>query len=220
MDYRIGFVAACLAAALHAGVWFALTRTPKQPTPAHYLQFSVVEAQLTTASTKTVGTPKQPKRAHPREHPKPKPRPRPQKKVAVAVKPKPVQSSRPVKTVAKPAQPYQPFKTSPNTPSPPVAPQPYTAPNYGAAYLHNPPPVYPLMARRRGISGRVLLRAEITSDGHCRDVRVIQSSGYKILDESALTAVKKWRFVPATRGSQAVTATVDIPLNFKLQGES
>jgi protein TonB len=90
-------------------------------------------------------------------------------------------------------------------------------PDFRAAYLNNPAPAYPLAARRRGIAGKVVLRAEVTPEGFCADVRVERSSGHELLDDTALEAVRKWRFVPAKRAGRAVAATVTIPINFKLE---
>jgi protein TonB len=36
------------------------------------------------------------------------------------------------------------------------------------------------------------------------------------LDEAALVTVKKWRFVPARRGGEAVSAWVVVPIAFSL----
>lgn len=90
-------------------------------------------------------------------------------------------------------------------------------PRYNAAYLSNPPPTYPLSARRRGIEGTVLVRAEVAAGGECQRVELKKSSGSDALDQAALEAVKKWRFVPAKRGSQAVVAWVEVPITFKLE---
>jgi len=91
------------------------------------------------------------------------------------------------------------------------------APRFNAAYLNNPPPGYPLAARRRGIEGRVMVRAEVLADGTCNRVELKKTSGYDLLDQAALEAVKKWRFVPARRGSQSITAWVEVPITFKLE---
>lgn len=91
-----------------------------------------------------------------------------------------------------------------------------TAPVFDAAYLQNPQPPYPLSARRRGIEGKVLLRAEIRPDGISSRVEVKKSSGWEILDQAALQAVQGWRFSPARRGNEAITAWVEIPINFRL----
>src|SRR5439155_754882 len=70
----------------------------------------------------------------------------------------------------------------------------------GAAYGANPLPPYPLVARRLGMEGVVLLEVVVAPDGHAAEVRVARSSGYPALDESALTTVReRWRFIPAHR---------------------
>lgn len=97
-----------------------------------------------------------------------------------------------------------------------ATPQEYSEPIYSAAYLNNQPPAYPLTARRRGIEGTVLLRVEIHAHGHCQHVHVKRSSGHEVLDRAAVEAVRQWRFVPARRGSQAVSAPVEVPITFKL----
>jgi len=94
-----------------------------------------------------------------------------------------------------------------------------TAPIFSAAYLQNPQPSYPLSARRRGIEGKVLLRAEVSPDGVSNRIEVKKSSGWEMLDQAALQAVQNWRFVPARKGTQAVTAWVEIPISFRLEND-
>lgn len=120
------------------------------------------------------------------------------------------------------SQPGEAVSNVPQTapvPSPmAAAPQPVASPpRYNAAYLHNPPPVYPLSARRRGIEGTVLVGAEVGENGESLRVELRKGSGYPILDQVAVEAVKQWRFVPAKRGSQAVVAWVEVPISFKLE---
>jgi protein TonB len=89
-------------------------------------------------------------------------------------------------------------------------------PRFNAAYLNNPPPAYPLAARRRNIEGKVLVRAEVQTDGSCSQVELKIPSTSELLNQAALEAVKKWRFVPATLGGQTLVAWVEIPITFKL----
>jgi protein TonB len=84
------------------------------------------------------------------------------------------------------------------------------------ASLNNPKPPYPLAARRRGLEGRVLLAARVSTDGVCAEVRLRQSSGHALLDEAALTTVRRWRFVPARRGETPVESWVNVPISFRL----
>jgi len=101
----------------------------------------------------------------------------------------------------------------------PAAEPSSTAPIFNAAYLQNPQPPYPLSAKRRGIEGKVLLRAEVGPDGVSNHVEVKKSSGWEMLDHAALKAVQNWRFIPAMKGAQAVTAWVEIPVAFRLDND-
>jgi len=84
-------------------------------------------------------------------------------------------------------------------------------------YLDNPKPVYPLEARQKGYHGKVLLKVEVLSNGRVGEVKVERSSGYEILDQSALATVKKWRFLPAKRGKIAILSWVNILITFQLR---
>lgn len=91
-------------------------------------------------------------------------------------------------------------------------------PRADLAYLNNPPPAYPRASRRAGEQGRVMLRVRVTADGRAEEVEIEHSSGYPRLDEAALRAVRRWRFVPARRGEQSVAAWARVPVHFSLQG--
>lgn len=86
-------------------------------------------------------------------------------------------------------------------------------------YLQNPPPVYPRRARERGEQGTVLLEVEVLSSGRCGTINVLSSSGYALLDQAALSAVRSWVFRPARRWNQAVSFWVEIPMTFRLVDE-
>lgn len=116
----------------------------------------------------------------------------------------------------------QPVATRPlpAEPAPGRAEIAVTPPDLRAAYLSNPRPPYPLAARRLGVEGRVMLRAEILESGGCGRISVAQSSGHELLDQAALQAVKQWHFVPARRGGEAVAAWAEIPIRFSLRDEA
>lgn len=84
-------------------------------------------------------------------------------------------------------------------------------------YLDNPKPGYPLEARQQGYEGKVLLKVEVLQTGRVGEVKVARTSGHQILDQSALTAVKKWRFIPARRGRIPILAWVNIAIRFQLR---
>lgn len=83
-------------------------------------------------------------------------------------------------------------------------------------YRHNAPPTYPMIARKRGHQGVVLISAKIETDGSVKTIQVKQSSGYQLLDNSALQAVSKWKFVPGRKMGTPVPMWVDIPIRFSL----
>ncbi len=111
----------------------------------------------------------------------------------------------------------EPPSSRPSAPPTAPAPAPKTvAPRFDAAYLSNPAPVYPPLSRRLGEEGKVVLRVHVEPDGQPSHVEVRTSSGFVRLDDAALGAVRRWRFVPAKRGDEAVAAWVLVPLNFTL----
>jgi periplasmic protein TonB len=92
-----------------------------------------------------------------------------------------------------------------------------TEPDYKAAYLNNPPPAYPMVARRNGLQGRVVLHVEVLANGTCGKINIKSSSGYAMLDNAALNTVKTWRFTPARQGGLAVDKWFMIPVQFSLK---
>lgn len=95
--------------------------------------------------------------------------------------------------------------------------QPTSPPIFNAAYLRNPAPAYPATSRRYGEAGRVLLRVRVLPSGQPDEVVLQQSCGHDRLDAAALDAVRRWRFVPARQGEQAIAAWVVVPIQFSLQ---
>ena len=83
-------------------------------------------------------------------------------------------------------------------------------------YLSNAPPVYPESARRAKQEGVVVLSVIINTEGRPDDISIQTSSGFAPLDQSAVTAVHKWRFRPAELGSIKVKSRVVIPVRFRL----
>jgi protein TonB len=101
--------------------------------------------------------------------------------------------------------------------SPPSPVQLDTEPDFKADYLNNPRPPYPMVARRMGYSGKVVLNVEVLAAGKAGEVKLEKSSGYDILDSAALQTVKTWRFTPAKRFGQAVTQWFLVPIKFSLK---
>jgi TonB family protein len=76
-------------------------------------------------------------------------------------------------------------------------------------------PEYTDEARRRDIEGVVTVQAEFETDGGFQLLRVVKGLGYG-LDESALEAIKKWRFTPAYRDGQTISIVAQIDIAFWL----
>jgi len=89
-------------------------------------------------------------------------------------------------------------------------------PVFNAAYLNNPAPSYPIIARRNGVQGKVLVNVLVKTDGTPAEVVVFRSSGSVDLDMAAIDAVRRWKFIPAHRGDESVQANVTVPVEFKI----
>lgn len=63
-----------------------------------------------------------------------------------------------------------------------------------------------------------MLRVFVESNGLPSKLEIRTSSGSSRLDQSALDAVQRWKFVPARRGDEAVAAWVVVPIVFNLRG--
>ena len=84
------------------------------------------------------------------------------------------------------------------------------------ALLHEVKPDYTEQARRRGVEGDVVMEIVVEANGRVGQVRVLQGLGYG-LDERAISAVRQWRFSPATRRGAAVSVMVEVAMEFKLR---
>jgi len=84
-------------------------------------------------------------------------------------------------------------------------------------YYRTPQPAYPSASRARGEQGEVLLKVEVLTNGNVGQAEIEKSSGYVLLDETALRTVKRWRFKPALKGRETVICRVNIPIRFTLK---
>jgi protein TonB len=179
------------------------------------LQFDAVRRPVLDAVPLMVHLITPPKVEPPRPPPevvRPKPRPVERQPVPQApVEPRPVIVEAPAPGPAAVAPQPAP------APVVAVAPPPLVPPSFAAAYLRNPAPTYPLMSRRRGERGKVVLRVHVSAEGTASQAEVQASSGHQRLDEAAVQAVLQWRFVPAKRGDQPVAAWVLVPIVFSLR---
>lgn len=98
----------------------------------------------------------------------------------------------------------------------PAAPK-VELPSTNADYLNNPKPVYPVLSKRVGEQGRVLVHVLIGPDGLAQRADIKTSSGFERLDRAALATVLTWRYVPGKRAGVAEAMWFNVPINFVLE---
>lgn len=163
----------------------------------------------------------------PKEVPPPPPPPPPKPQITKAPPPPRPQAIRepkptpapnaPVGTVEPPPPPAPIAPPAPPAPPPaPPAPPSVQLPSSDADYLQNPKPVYPAMSRRLGEQGKTVVRVTIGVDGLPKRATVRTSSGYERLDEAAVAAVMRWRFVPGKRNGIVEEMDFSVPINWVL----
>lgn len=109
----------------------------------------------------------------------------------------------------------EPVQSAP-APQAQTAPAPVIPPRTDASHLNNPEPNYPPVSRRMGEEGQVLLDVHIQPDGSVDDVKLKRSSGFPRLDEAAVQAVRRWRYVPARRGNEPIAYWYVQPVKFSI----
>ena len=96
-------------------------------------------------------------------------------------------------------------------------PETFSKASYKFGTINNPHPPYPLIARKKGWEGKLLLNVKINADGTVKDIKIEQSSGYKILDDISKKTLKKWSFIPARLGKKNTEDNLKIPVRFVLK---
>lgn len=154
----------------------------------------------------------------------PQPEPKPQPVPKIKPKPEPESKLREVEPEPEPNLTSEPAPIVEEVTAPAI--QTLTAPvqldaepDYRADYLNNPRPPYPMVARRMGYQGKVILNVEVLAEGKAGEVKLHQGSGHEILDKAALQTVKTWRFAPARRFGKPVTMWFLVPIKFSLEDD-
>lgn len=210
---RAGTFALVLAAHVALAVWVSHAATGKNEDPAPpRMDVRMIEMAAPRPAVAPQTVPRQEKPLPAAERPavrRPTPLPPP---AVLAAAPATVQAptsfSVAPQTVAPPKEDAMP--TAPPSPAPVVPPR------FDADYLQNPAPVYPPLSRKLHEEGKVLLFVQVSAKGEAENVEIRKSSGFPRLDEAAMSAVRKWRFVPARRGAEPVASSVVVPLVFRL----
>ncbi len=77
-------------------------------------------------------------------------------------------------------------------------------------------PDYPRFSRIHGEEGTVVLSIKVLADGRTGKIEIVTSSGFRRLDEAALKAVARARFIAARIGGRSVESTKRIAFRFDL----
>lgn len=83
-----------------------------------------------------------------------------------------------------------------------------------AMLVHRVEPEYPVLAKQLGRSGRVELRAVIAIDGTIQSLEVV--SGDPLFYQSALAAVREWRYRPTVLNGEPVEVDTFITVIYNI----
>lgn len=84
------------------------------------------------------------------------------------------------------------------------------------AFVHQEMPLYPILAKRLGKEGKVVLKLLIDENGKLLNIEVLENAGYGFL-ESSVAAIRKSTYAPAVRNGERVSAKAILPVRFHLQ---
>ena len=85
-----------------------------------------------------------------------------------------------------------------------------------AKLIHAPQPVYPEFARSAHVTGTVIMNATISKDGSIHNLKFV--SGPSLLVESAMDAVRQWRYAPTVVNGTPVEVKTTISVIYTLGG--
>lgn len=123
-----------------------------------------------------------------------------------AVEPQPSPESAPIKAPV----------VAQESAAPPPA-QRVERPSVDASYLYNPKPAYPAASRRLNEQGTTVIRVLVAENGSVLKTEIGESSGYERLDRAALSAVRRWRYLPGKRDNVAEAMWFNVPVSFVLE---
>ncbi len=86
--------------------------------------------------------------------------------------------------------------------------------------IYKQQPLYTHQAREKHVTGTVELLCTVDTKGNVTDVSEVSKPLGEGLDESAMNAVRNWKFKPATLNGEPVLVKISITINFKLPEKS
>lgn len=231
MDRRIPIVIAVIG--FHVlGLWAfqagLLRRAVEQLIPVSVLSATFEPPQpLVTPTPHTPQSPQAPKTTPQRRQvspsaPQPAATPTPTPALAPetttgAVEPQPPAPPAPPVTAVAAAAPVA--ATVDATVAAPALPAPQVPPNIelpssNPGHLSNPKPDYPRLSIQLNEQGTVIVRVLVDESGSATKAEIHGSSGYHRLDQTALQAALRWRYVPGKQAGVPKPMWVDVPIPF------
>jgi periplasmic protein TonB len=114
------------------------------------------------------------------------------------------------------------LSSSEAAPPPPPQPQPQTLSRVRvggvivqAKLIHGVPPKYPPAATQLGISGNVVILAHVDKTGSVASMKIV--SGPTALQQAAMTALKQWKYQPATLDGVPIETNQTVTIRFQQQ---
>ena len=77
-------------------------------------------------------------------------------------------------------------------------------------------PHYPPEAQKKHLEDQVVVRYIIGTNGRVKDVQILDHAKEKMFDDSALEAVRRWKFRPLIKDGKAVEVVHDLAINFEI----
>lgn len=89
-------------------------------------------------------------------------------------------------------------------------------PRYQLGSKSNPTPDYPILARKKGWQGEVVLGVHVAADGSIKHLTFVKSTDYGVLNYAAYETVRNhWRFDPLLNQSKTRSAYIEVPISFR-----
>lgn len=82
--------------------------------------------------------------------------------------------------------------------------------------VHKVEPIYPRKARKEGVYGRVVLKFLVEPNGHVSRPTIQEANPAGYFEQTALEAIRHWRFKPGMYRGKAVATWVVMPVQFRL----
>jgi protein TonB len=98
-----------------------------------------------------------------------------------------------------------------------IIPEDHGPVHLDAQIISLPEPEYPVLSRKRGEEGRVVVEVTISAQGKVRRAQVVDSSSHTRLDLAALKAVEAATFSPATKYGTPMESMTKVAYRFELK---